>query len=235
MTVRVRCRPRAGAGYHPASDIATGQGKDVNPQHSAADRKDDDLRGVEAELQTFARSIDGKLRRQYATLGLRRLLVHPRYHRERGMRVSMHAPSPWLVLISALMLAVFALTVYKPDLLPKLTSLLSPYSPWWVIVAIAALIFLERKRPEVQQSAEWIARQQDKIVRGIDCMAEQLGESSWCMGTHFTMADICVGCALGYLAFRFPEIDWREKHPNLGRLVDKLMQRPAFADTVPKG
>ena len=99
----------------------------------------------------------------------------------------------------------------------------------------AALIFLERKRPEVQQSAEWIARQQDKIVRGIDCMAEQLGESSWCMGTHFTMADICVGCALGYLAFRFPEIDWREKHPNLGRLVDKLMQRPAFADTVPKG
>ena len=99
----------------------------------------------------------------------------------------------------------------------------------------AALIFLERKRPEVQQSAEWIAGQQDKIVRGIDCMAEQLGDSPWCMGTHFTMADICVGCALGYLAFRFPEIDWREKHPNLGRLVDKLMQRPAFADTVPKG
>lgn len=116
----------------------------MNPQHSAADRKDDDLRGVEAELQTFARSIDGKLRRQYATLGLRRLLVHPRYHRERGMRVSMHSPSPWLVLIGALMLAVIALTVYKPDLFPKLTSLLSAYSPWWVIVAIAVLIFLER-------------------------------------------------------------------------------------------
>ena len=56
----------------------------------------------------------------------------------------MHAPSPWLVLIGALILAVFALTVYKPDLLPKLTSLLLPYSPWWVIGAIAVLIFLER-------------------------------------------------------------------------------------------
>ena len=99
----------------------------------------------------------------------------------------------------------------------------------------AALIFLERKRPEEQQSAEGIARQHDKIIRGIDCMAEQLGESPWCMGTHFSMGDICVGCALGYLAFRFPEIDWRTKHPNLGRLFDKLMQRPAFADTVPKG
>ena len=99
----------------------------------------------------------------------------------------------------------------------------------------AALVFLERKRPEAQQSADWIARQQDKIIRGIDYMAGELGESPWCMGTHFTMADICVGCALGYLALRFPEIDWRAKHSNLGRLHDKLMQRPAFAETVPKG
>ena len=40
--------------------------------------------------------------------------------------------------------------------------------------------------------------------------------------------------ALGYLAFRFPEIDWSVKHPNLARLYDKLMQRQAFADTIPK-
>lgn len=99
----------------------------------------------------------------------------------------------------------------------------------------AGLVFLERKRPETQQSPEWIARQQDKIIRGLECMSEQLGESPWCMGTHFTLADICAGCALGYLAFRFPEIDWRARHANLARLYDKLMQRPAFAETVPKG
>lgn len=98
----------------------------------------------------------------------------------------------------------------------------------------AGIVFLERKRPEAQQSAEWIARQQDKIIRGLEYMSDQLGESAWCMGTHFTLADVCVGCALGYLAFRFPEIDWSAKHPNLARLYDKLMQRPAFAETVPK-
>ena len=65
-------------------------------------------------------------------------------------------------------------------------------------------------------------------------MAEQLGEHAWCMGTHFSLADIASGCALGYLAFRFPEIDWSVKHPNLARLYDKLMQRQAFADTIPK-
>ncbi len=99
----------------------------------------------------------------------------------------------------------------------------------------AALIFLERKRPAKQQSADWIARQEDKIKRSLDFMAVQLGENSWCMGTHFSLADISAGCALGYLAFRFPEIDWRNKHVNLARLYDKLMQRATFAETVPQG
>jgi len=97
----------------------------------------------------------------------------------------------------------------------------------------AALIFLERKRPAKQQGAEWIARQEDKILRSLEFMSEQLGESTWCMGTHFSLADITTGCALGYLAFRFPEIDWRDKHANLARLYDKLMQRPTFAETAP--
>lgn len=98
----------------------------------------------------------------------------------------------------------------------------------------AVLIFLERKRPAKAQDAAWIARQEAKIERSLAFMAEQLGEESWCMGTHFSLADIAVGCALGYLAFRFPQIDWRERHANLARLYDKLLQRPAFAETTPQ-
>ena len=98
----------------------------------------------------------------------------------------------------------------------------------------AALIFLEKKRPPEQQSAEWISRQNAKIIAGLEYMSEQLGDQSWCMGTHFSMADIAAGCALGYLAFRFPEIDWNVKHPNLARLHEKLKLRAAFADTQPK-
>lgn len=99
----------------------------------------------------------------------------------------------------------------------------------------AALIFLERKRPEVQQSAEWIERQTDKIVRSLEYMSSELGDSPCCQGTHYTLADVAVGCALGYLILRFPEIEWREKHANLARLYDKLMLRPSFAETVPQG
>ena len=49
-------------------------------------------------------------------------------------------------------------------------------------------------------------------------MSKGLGDKPWCMGIHFTLADIAVGCALGYLDFRFPAIDWRERHANLARL-----------------
>jgi len=97
--------------------------------------------------------------------------------------------------------------------------------------AVSAL--LESKRPKKEQSASWIARQHDKVERALGFMARQLAEKPFCMGTHFSLADIAVGAALGYLCFRFPDIHWQESHPNLARLYDKLMARPSFAESVP--
>lgn len=91
----------------------------------------------------------------------------------------------------------------------------------------------ESRRPKKEQSASWIVRQREKITRTLAFMASELGEQAFCMGTHFSLADIAVGNALGYLAFRFPDIDWKSTYPNLVRLYDKLMQRPSFAETVP--
>jgi glutathione S-transferase len=93
---------------------------------------------------------------------------------------------------------------------------------------------LESMRPELQRSADWIQRERTVVDQALEMMATELGENPWCMGTPFTFADVAVGCALGYLEFRFPDIDWCEKHPNLGRLHEKLMQRPSFADSVPR-
>ena len=102
------------------------------------------------------------------------------------------------------------------------------------IAEAAATIFLERKRPPALQDPSWIARHEEKLTRGLEYMSEELGEAPFCAGTIFSLADVAVGCALGYLAFRFPGIDWRGQHPNLGRLYEKLMQRPSFAETVPR-
>jgi len=97
----------------------------------------------------------------------------------------------------------------------------------------AATIFLEKKRPEAQQSADWLLRQEQKVFRGLEALSEELGEKNWCLGEFYSLADVAVGCALGYLDFRFPEIKWRETHPNLDKLAEKLAAKPAFKDTVP--
>ena len=97
----------------------------------------------------------------------------------------------------------------------------------------AVAILLESRRPKKEQSASWIKRQRDVVARSLDALEAQLGEKAFCAGMHFSLADIAVGTALGYLCFRFPEIAWQENHPNLSRLYDKLMQRPSFIDTVP--
>ncbi|MES2772197.1 MAG: glutathione S-transferase [Pseudomonadota bacterium] len=95
-------------------------------------------------------------------------------------------------------------------------------------------IVLEKRRPPELQSSAWIARQEAKINAGLSFIAGQIGEeNSWCIGTHFSLADICTGCALGFLAFRFPAMDWREQHPALARLYEKLMLRPSFAESIP--
>jgi glutathione S-transferase len=99
----------------------------------------------------------------------------------------------------------------------------------------AVAIRLESLRPESQRSDSAMRRERAVIDSALAMMASELGEKHWCMGTPFTFADVAVGCALGYLDFRFPDIEWRSSHPNLGRLHEQLMQRPSFADALPRG
>lgn len=90
------------------------------------------------------------------------------------------------------------------------------------------------QRKEHEQSAKWLARQRNKVDGALHAMSTGLGEGPWCNGNHYSLADIAVGCALGWLEFRYADITWRDEYPNLGRLVDKLAERPSFKETAPK-
>ncbi len=90
-------------------------------------------------------------------------------------------------------------------------------------------------RAEGERSAAWIARQLDKVRAALKSMSQGLGDKPFCSGIHLSLSDIAVGCALGYLDFRFPDIAWRDDHPNLHKLYDKLMQRQSFIDGRPPG
>ncbi len=100
------------------------------------------------------------------------------------------------------------------------------------IIDACVAIYLEHKRPESQQSQEWIERQQKKIDQGLQAVAAELGDKPWCEGESMTLADIALGCTFGYLDARFPAVKWRDNYPNLVRLADKLAERQSFKTTV---
>jgi glutathione S-transferase len=88
-------------------------------------------------------------------------------------------------------------------------------------------------RTAEQRSAAWIERQMGKIHASMKAISQGLGDKAYCAGMHFSLADIAVGCVLGYLDFRFPQINWRADYPNLAKLDDKLATRQSFIDTKP--
>ena len=88
-------------------------------------------------------------------------------------------------------------------------------------------------RADHQRCQAWIDRQMSRVQASLEAMSRGLGDKPWCSGNHLTLADIAAGCALGYLDYRFPGVDWRTPHPNLRKLDDKLATRQSFVDTAP--
>jgi glutathione S-transferase len=84
-----------------------------------------------------------------------------------------------------------------------------------------------------ERSRAWIDRQMSRVDSALASMSRGLSEKAWCVGIHFSLADVAVGCALGYLDFRFAHLDWRARHPNLARLAERLAARPSFVDSAP--
>ena len=104
------------------------------------------------------------------------------------------------------------------------------------ILDAAILARLEQTWPgrsAEQRSQAWVDRQLHKVSASLAAISTGLADKPWCLGIHLSLADIAVGCALGYIDFRFPQIEWRGPHPNLAKLAAKLTARQSFIDTRP--
>ncbi|WP_375460422.1 glutathione S-transferase C-terminal domain-containing protein [uncultured Enterovirga sp.] len=95
------------------------------------------------------------------------------------------------------------------------------------------LVFWERARSEAAQSQEWTARQLRKAEGGLREISRLLADNEYCVSDRLTLADIAVGSCLGWLNVRMPEMPWRDNHPNLTALHDRLEERPSFKGSVP--
>jgi len=92
----------------------------------------------------------------------------------------------------------------------------------------------EALRPAELRSDDWTGKQKRKIARALDVLETQVEEGTLAAPDGpLTIGEIAVGCALGYLDFRFEADDWRHNRPALASWHDDLADRPSFKKTVP--
>lgn len=85
-------------------------------------------------------------------------------------------------------------------------------------------------RPEEFRWPAWIDGQLDKITRALDRL-EVLDAPGF--GGRLDLGTITVGCALGYLDFRFPDLAWRPTRPALAEWFAEFATRPSMQATKP--
>lgn len=101
------------------------------------------------------------------------------------------------------------------------------------ITDAAVAAFLEGMRPAERQDPAAIARQLGKIERGLAALEQRVAQRKGCAGEALNLADIAIGCTLGYLDFRFAHLGWRAVHPQLAAWAAGLLARPSFVATAP--
>ena len=107
------------------------------------------------------------------------------------------------------------------------------------VLDAAILVRLESAfagRTVEQRSQAWVEHQWGKVWAGLDTINQGLGKQL-CMvgnGIHISLADVAVGCALAWLVFRYPELGWQSRYPDLAQLLARLEARPSFASTQPQ-
>lgn len=84
-------------------------------------------------------------------------------------------------------------------------------------------------RPEELRWSDWVDGQLDKVTRALTAMAQDGGSPH-----SPDIGDIATGCALAYLDFRYPQLDWREDFPGLALFADAMNERDAFRATRPE-
>ncbi|MBU0725230.1 MAG: glutathione S-transferase [Alphaproteobacteria bacterium] len=84
-------------------------------------------------------------------------------------------------------------------------------------------------RPEELRWDAWLAGQKGKVASALDMLEKEAGD----LDGPITIGQIAVGCALGYMDFRYEADKWREGRPNLAKWYDAFAQRPSMTATVP--
>ncbi|HWY64517.1 MAG TPA: glutathione S-transferase N-terminal domain-containing protein [Rhizomicrobium sp.] len=96
-------------------------------------------------------------------------------------------------------------------------------------VADAAVAWrYELAEPQERRNPDRIARSKATIAAGLDAL-ERVN-----FAKDPTIGEIAVGCALGYIDFRLPDLDWKGSHPRLAAWYAQFCEYPSMKATAPE-
>lgn len=85
--------------------------------------------------------------------------------------------------------------------------------------------------PQDDGRKAYIDLQRGKVGRAVDALEKEANS----LGDLKTVGEISIGCALGYLDFRFANEPWRPGHPLLTAWYERVVKLPPLAQTMPVG
>lgn len=99
------------------------------------------------------------------------------------------------------------------------------------IMDAAVELILQSRRPEPIRWGDWIERKEQAILRTIETIARQPLSVS---DKLLDIGSVTLACALAYVHFRHPHLHWEQHHPELGKWLSHILQRPSFQETLPE-
>ena len=109
----------------------------------------------------------------------------------------------------------------------------------WAVLRVQALadgimdaafsLVMEQLRPETERSGAWRERWRSAILRATVDAHRDFPR----LEDRFDLGQIAMAAALGYLAFRLPDIDWQTDVPSLAMWWDEASQRASVLATRP--
>jgi glutathione S-transferase len=86
-------------------------------------------------------------------------------------------------------------------------------------------------RPKELLWKDWVEAQMRRVRGGLAALDGKVNEGA--LAGPLTIGQITVGCALGYLDFRYPNEAWRDHYSALAKWYEVFAKRPSMQATVP--
>jgi glutathione S-transferase len=84
-------------------------------------------------------------------------------------------------------------------------------------------------RPESLRWKDWIDGQMDKVT----CSLAEIEQRAAILDQRIDLGTIAIGCALGYLDFRFASLGWKNAHPKTAAWFGRFAARESMLATRP--